>query len=212
MGLFDDYFNPQQYATGRGLTGLLESLQQQQAYQPGAGSGGWPQIAPAAGRGFEAASPQPSPPQAIPEASINRPMPFPAGTIPIPTPRPTDLPSGSIAIGNYPMPQFGATQVAPHPQGQPDIGDRLIAGFNSWAYTPVGNPFAALANAITGLSSGRFTAGPELGPRDGLRSRSVQSQDDAIVPPASPTVPPMGPATRAPPTALARRGLGPRRQ
>jgi hypothetical protein len=36
MGFFDDYFDPKQFEPARGLTGLLESLQQQQAlYPPG---------------------------------------------------------------------------------------------------------------------------------------------------------------------------------
>jgi hypothetical protein len=33
----------------------------------------------------------------------------------------------------------------------------LWPGFQSWAHTPVGNPFAALANGIAGLSSGQRT-------------------------------------------------------
>jgi hypothetical protein len=31
----------------------------------------------------------------------------------------------------------------------------LSAGFQSWAHTPVGNPFAALANGVSGFSSGQ---------------------------------------------------------
>ena len=35
------------------------------------------------------------------------------------------------------------------------LGDRLSAGFQSWAHTPVGSPFEAIANGIQGLSTGQ---------------------------------------------------------
>ena len=37
----------------------------------------------------------------------------------------------------------------------PSNGDRLSAGFQNWAHTPVGNPFAAVANGIAGFNSGQ---------------------------------------------------------
>jgi hypothetical protein len=40
----------------------------------------------------------------------------------------------------------------------PDLGDRLGAALQSWAHTPVGNPFAAIANGIAGLNTGQQTA------------------------------------------------------
>jgi hypothetical protein len=46
---------------------------------------------------------------------------------------------------------------APSPAGSPDLGNRLSAGLQNWAHTRVGNPVAALANGIAGLSSGQRT-------------------------------------------------------
>jgi len=88
-------------------------------------------------------------------------------------PRPT-LPdygqTQNIPIGDYQMPQFGIADVSQTAQQPPDFGDRLSAGFKSWAHTPVGNPFAALANGITGLSSGQRTTDP-ANPQQVLNSR-----------------------------------------
>jgi hypothetical protein len=191
MAFFDDYFEPQQYQGGRGLTDLLESLQQQQAYQPG-GFAGWPQpgstVNPTMERAFAR---QPASAPAAPEMSVSQPTAYPVGNVPLPTPRPGDIPSGGIAIGDYFMPQFGGAQASQYAQAQPDLGDRLSSGFRSWAYTPVGNPFAALANAITGFTTGQFTAAPTL----------KLPEDDT-------TAPAVSPAIRAQPLVrtLARRG------
>lgn len=183
MGIFDDYFEPQQYESGRGLTGWLEALQQQDAYQPGR-FGGWPQPGSIVNPTMERApGVQPAPVPATP----SYPAPFAVGNVPIPTPRPVDIPSGGIAIGDYLMPQFEAAPV----QAQPELGDRLSAGFRSWAYTPVGNPFAALANAITGFQTGQYTAAPPLKP----------PADDATNPVASPAVPAANSVTPAQPFA-----------
>ena len=64
-----------------------------------------------------------------------------------------------------------------------DIGARLGAGLQSWAQTPAGNPFAALANGITGFnnaakassagsSSPDPTQSPDLGARLGAAFQS----------------------------------------
>ena len=174
MAFFDDYFEPQQYQGGRGLTDLLESLQQQQAYQPG-GFAGWPQpgstVNPPMERAFARQSAHVP---AVPEKSTSQPTSYPVGNVPFPTPRPVDIPSRGFAIGDYFMPQFGGTQASQYAQSQPDLGDRLSAGFRGWAYTPVGNPFAALANAITGFTTGQFTAAPALkSPEDDTTALAV---------------------------------------
>lgn len=188
MGFFDDYFDPQQYVPGRGLTGLLESIQQHQNYQPG-GFAGWPQSDPAANPGIERPpGQQPLLPQATPTMSVGQPAQYPVGGVPMPMPRPADFPSQSIPVGNYLMPQFGAGQGGLHAETLPDIGERLGAGFRSWAYTPVGNPFAALANAITGFNSGQLALAPIARPRHPLIRQFAQSSEEpAITAPAAPT-------------------------
>ncbi len=136
MGLFDDYnFDPQQFAGG-GLLGRLLSLQEQQGqYQPS--------------QGFDVPAAQPvaaKPPQQFPSAESSTPL-APAQQAAGPT--------AYIPIGNYLMPQFGGPGVSQPEQPTHGLGDRLNAGFQSWAHTPVGNPFAGLANGIAGFSSGQ---------------------------------------------------------
>jgi hypothetical protein len=47
-----------------------------------------------------------------------------------------------------------SSQATSQPQAQtPDLGDRFNSGFQGWAHTPAGNPFAALANGVSGFSS-----------------------------------------------------------
>jgi hypothetical protein len=133
MGLFDGYFDPQNFSDdGGGLLGRLRSLQQEQGqYQPGAG--------------FD----QTSVPQ-TPSSADN-------GQAP-PTPQTPDYwQTQNIGIGGYQMPQFGRADILQPLQQPPDLGDRLSAGFQSWAHTPVGSPMAALANGITGFGSGQRT-------------------------------------------------------
>jgi hypothetical protein len=75
---------------------------------------------------------------------------------------PLENPVAAIANG---IKGFGAGQptdanrVVPSqpqmPVQAPDLGGRLNAGFQSWAHTPAGNPFAGLANGITGFNSGQ---------------------------------------------------------
>jgi hypothetical protein len=133
MGLFDSYFDPQQFEDGGGLLGRMLSLQQQQGqYQPGEGFGVPYGQAPERANTAEGAA---SPPAAWQTPDYGQ--------------------TQNIRIGSYQMAQFGRPeppQAAPQP---PDLSDRLGAGFQSWAHTPVGNPFAALANGITGLTSGQ---------------------------------------------------------
>jgi len=134
MGLFDSYFDPGQFQDSGGLLGRLLSLQQQQSqYQSGPGFNAQAESANA--------SPQPA---ALP-------MPAPRPTLPQ---TPDERPRQTIAVGDYQMPQLGGADTSQGVQQQPGIGDRLSAGFQSWAHTPVGNPFAALANGVSAFSSG----------------------------------------------------------
>lgn len=186
MGFLDDYFEPQQFEGGGGLLGRLQALQREQAaYQPA-----WPQTG-------AAGSPQPVGTTAIPRTAV-APPPQNAGATALDPMRFRENPQQGIAIGDYFMPQFGATPA------QPDLADRLGAGLRSWAYTSPGNPFAALANAITGLSTGQFAGAPTIRPLAG----PVPPMDDAKSP-VVPAVPPSMPRWITAP-ALSRRNLMPR--
>ncbi len=60
-------------------------------------------------------------------------------------------------------PMFGTQGPQGGQQSQePGFGDKLAAGFKSWAMTPQGNPFAAIANASEGFSTGKVSDTPTL--------------------------------------------------
>jgi hypothetical protein len=187
MGFFDRYFEPQEFEVGRGLLGRLQSLQgDQSAYQAGGQFGGWPDARLAG---------NPSSGPATSQRPIEQLSAAPAET----GPQYPDGVSSLMRIGNYFMPQFGASQAVQSAQPQPDVGDRLSAGFRSWAYTPVGNPFAALANAITGFTSGQFASTPPLSSQDvKLRPAGFYSGaegGDTPITRAPPTLKPFVPRT-----------------
>jgi len=50
---------------------------------------------------------------------------------------------------------IGPPAPASTPTQSPDFGDRLGSAFQSWAHTPVGNPFTALANGINAFNIGQ---------------------------------------------------------
>ena len=131
MGLFDSYFDPDQFEASGGLIGRLMSLQQQQGqYQPGQGFDGSSGQADAGG------------PATVSGNAVARAAP--------------GEPTSFMKIGDYRMPQFGSTDASltvQPTQPTPGLGDRLASGFRSWANTPVGNPFEALANGIIGSSA-----------------------------------------------------------
>lgn len=66
-------------------------------------------------------------------------------------------------------PAYQAPQASPQSAG---LGDRLSAGFQSWAHTPVGSPFAGLANGLQG-----FTTGQRVDP-EGLAQLSRERSDN----------------------------------
>ncbi len=138
MGLFDD-----QPLEAGGLLGRLLSLQQQQGqYQPS--------------QGFDAPGGQ--------QVTAASPSQFPsaAASTPVASIPPTSGPTAYIPIGNYLMPQFGGPAISQPERPPPDLGDRLSAGLQSWAHTPLGNPFAGIANGIAGFSSGQAVSQPSL--------------------------------------------------
>ncbi len=142
MGLLDSYFDPDQFNPSGGLIGRLQSLQQQQGqYQPA--------------QGFDESGGQ-SAQGGSSSASGNAALPAGPGG-----------PTGFMKIGDYQMPQFGSTdvsQIVQPIQPTPGLGDRLTAGSQSWAHTPLENPFAALANGIKAFGAGQPTEANGLVP------------------------------------------------
>src|SRR5262249_33749056 len=142
------------------LDRLLALQQQQGLYQPPQGFGVANDQTPAGGSINQPAPVLPS--QSGTAAMTPLPSPgvanWPSTGQPAPaSPTPDRGPPAYIRVGDYLMPQFGpidAPQTAQPPSH--DLGDRLWAGFQSWAHTPVGNPFAALANGIAGFKSGQY--------------------------------------------------------
>jgi hypothetical protein len=61
------------------------------------------------------------------------------------------------APASLPLPTPPDNGPSPSIPQTPDLGDRLSAGIESWAHTPVGNPIAALANGFAGFDSGQRT-------------------------------------------------------
>jgi hypothetical protein len=65
----------------------------------------------------------------------------------LPNPAPFSLAGNPMVSATQPM--------AAQPSSS--FGDRLSAGFQSWAHTPVGSPFEAIANGVQGLTTGQRT-------------------------------------------------------
>jgi hypothetical protein len=147
MSLFDGYFDPDQFEAAGGLLGRLMSLQQQQGqYQPAPGFDGRDDRSAGGGAAIV-------PAKAVAQAVADRPTSF-------------------LGIGDYQMPQFGGAATPQTAQPTLSLGDRLSAGFQSWVHTPVGNPFAGLANGIAGFSAGQPAAANSPVP-----SQATQSPD-----------------------------------
>ncbi|GKQ52877.1 hypothetical protein [Bradyrhizobium sp. Ce-3] len=150
MGLFDDYmkFDPAQFEAGGGLYGRLASLQPQLSFdQPTQGSP-FPPVPGATGL-----TPAATNRDTVPTDGVTAPG---APLTPSSWPR-DDGQTLNMRIGDYWMPQFGRAE-PPAPVIAPTFGDRLNAGFQSWAHTPLGNPFAGLANGIAGFNTGQSSA------------------------------------------------------
>jgi hypothetical protein len=147
MGWFDDdRFDPAQFEAGGGLYGRLLSLQPQQSFDRTVQGSPFPPVAPSAPLSLSGSNPG-----AAPQSSSVRPVtPQPASNWPR-----DDGQALNLRIGDYWMPQFGGAE-RPSSATAPTFGDRLNASFQSWAHTPLGNPFAALANGIAGFNSGQL--------------------------------------------------------
>jgi hypothetical protein len=141
MDLFDDVFDPGQFQDSGGLLGRLLSLPPQLNLSQSGADDANPQDA----SDTRAVAPSPS--------QLSQLLTGTGGG-----------PASSVAL----MPSPGPAQGAAGPTGSalpasadnsqavppaPDVGARLGAGLQSWAQTPAGNPFAALANGITGFNN-----------------------------------------------------------
>lgn len=173
MGIFDEFNDPLQFEARGGLFGRLASLQPEQSFGFPLGQiqgPNWPDAAatPENSTGPQVtAAPALQPAQSYPQSpSVLQP--------------PDSGQTQNIRIGNYWLPQFGRAEPQ-QPVASPDFGDRLSAGFQSWAHTPLGNPFAALANGITGLSTGQRVVQPTT-------QQAASSQSDPVWTPAG-TIP-----------------------
>lgn len=156
MGLFDDYTDPQQFQGSGGVLGPMFSWPQQlDPSQSGAGAQNLPSdnslaAASANADGSQAASPGIA-------ARLGAGLQSWAQT-------PVGSPFAALANGinafNAAQPASAADgsfigPPAPASTAAPDLGARLGAAFQSWAQTPVGSPFAALANSINGFNTGQ---------------------------------------------------------
>ena len=187
MGLFDDYFYPDQFQDSGGLPGRLLSMYPELDFSQSSASDNSQDPFGGPGPTVMQAPLQPAASAFAPGAS----GPFAA------PPAPASDASSNAASGNSqtsPSTSANDSQTAPLP---PDIGARLSAGFQNWAQTPVGSPFAALANGITGFNSGQQANGasavsngspaPVSGPTPDLGGRlGAAFQSWALTPVGSP--------------------------
>jgi len=160
MGLFDSYFDPEQFQDSGGLLGRLLSLQPQDQYQPGAG--------------FDSQSAVGDQTAFAPQTPLSLPIAASAPTAPS---TPDYGQTQNMAVDDYQMPQFGRADVPQPGPPPPDLGDRLGGGLQSWAQTPVGIPFAALANGITGFNAGQRTDAAGVVPAQASTPTSAPSPD-----------------------------------
>ncbi len=147
MGLLDDYlrFDPRLFDPAGGLYGRLVSLQPQLSFDQSAQGSPFPAVPGAGSSDLPASNRDTTPPDGPSAAGVPQ--------TPSSWPR-DDGQTLNMRIGDYWMPQFGRAEPSA-PVAVPTFGDRLNAGFQSWAHTPLGNPFAALANGLTGFNSGQ---------------------------------------------------------
>jgi hypothetical protein len=194
VGLFDDFIDPGQFQDSGGLPGrLLSWLPQVNGWQSGTDV---PQNSPA-----DASSQPPTAPDI--GARLGAGFQGWAQT-------PVGSPFAALANGingfNTAQQANGASTAptgSPAPGSMPDPGGRLGAAFQSWALTPVGSPFAALANGINGFNSGQTSIAPtaptqhaqtQTSDQDGANAPTQNQQAPLatiapIVPPRRPPLP-----------------------
>lgn len=178
MGLFDDYFDPAQFQADGGLFGRLLSLRPDlDPSQPDASDAN-----PQDGSDVQAVLQAPSQPvtsqaSAAPDlgarlgAGLQSWAQTPAGN-PF-----AALANGIAGFNNAANGSFIGPP-APTPVQSPDLGDRLGAAFQSWAHTPVGSPFAGIANGITGFNTGQQTPAAATASAQALTSTQAPDPDN----------------------------------
>jgi hypothetical protein len=138
LGLFDDYFDPNQFQDSGGLFGRLLSLHPELDFSSsGADSSQDP---------FSGLTATPAPPQSLASQIA------PDAVGPSGAPVPAFDPAAGIATSNLQMPQAATADNSQPSSVLPEVGARLGAAFQGWAQTPVGSPFAALANGINAFN------------------------------------------------------------
>jgi hypothetical protein len=170
MGLFDDFFDPDQFQDSGGLPGRLLSLH--------------PELDPSQpSDGIDTQSPSDIGDRL--SAGLQNWAQTPAGN-----------PFAALANG---ITGFNGAQPAntadpsfigpppPVPAQTPDLGDRLGAAFQSWAHTQVGNPFAALANGITGFNTGQTSIAPVALSK--TPAQAADNDDRSVAPVQTPQTP-----------------------
>jgi hypothetical protein len=190
MGLFDDYIDQDQFQDGGGLLGRWFSLQPQlNASQSGAGSdpgnsspGNSPPPTFADASNALAASPSPDIGARL-GAGLQSWAQTPAGS-PF-----AALANGISGFNNAANASFIGPP-APTPTQSPDLGDRLGAAFQSWAQTPVGSPFAALANGVTGFNTGQTSVASAASAPAQAQTPDNSGQANALV--QNPPIAPVG--------------------
>jgi hypothetical protein len=140
MSLFDDYFDPGQFRDSGGLVGRMMSAHPEWGL-PQAGADGNSQNS----FGLRPAMDSQTPVQSAPSPVAS------AGTGVVAASGPVGDPTQYAGAANV------STSSASHLNDpslsfSPDFGARLNAGFQRWAQTPTGSPFAALANGIAGFN------------------------------------------------------------
>ncbi|WP_298255826.1 hypothetical protein [Bradyrhizobium sp.] len=153
MGLFDDYFDPDQFQDSGGLYGRLLSVRPDLAFQSSSGAD-----APNSFDGSALPAPQTSFSPAAAQPALDATQASSAGAASAPDPTQNSLSSANLQ--SSPSADANVSQ-APSTF---DFGAHLNAAFQKWAQTPVGNPFAALANGITGFNTVQPTDTSFIGP------------------------------------------------
>ena len=151
MGLFDDYFDPDQFQDSGGLYGRLLSARPDLAFQSNSGAD-----APNPFDGSALPAPQTSLSSAAAQPALNATQASSARTAPAADPTQT-----FVASNLQSSPSDANVSQAP---SSFDLGAHLNAAFQKWAQTPVGNPFAAVANGITGFNTVQPADASLIGP------------------------------------------------
>lgn len=168
MGLFDDYFDPDQFQDSGGLLGRLLSLRPD--LDSSQSNDGVNSQSPFEGASF--ASQVLSPP-VVPQISPNA-----ASSPLVAAMSALDPAQNAVASGGVSQaPSFDDANASPSAPPAFDLGAHLNAGFQSWAQTPAGSPFAAIANGISGFNAAQPTDAAFIGPPAPISTQTPEFGD-----------------------------------